>query len=87
VTELTTREALNRLIENDARNIRDSKLYEFSRERRCVVVADCAARLFQARYLDSDEGANNEMRLTEANLKEAVRMAGLSLDEPRISPT
>jgi hypothetical protein len=80
---MTPRQALSLLIENDARNVRDSKKYSFDHQNMCRVVTDCAARLFQARYLDSEVLGGNEMeRKAEENLRDVLEAAGYNLEQP-----
>lgn len=81
VLDVTTpHQLLTLLIESDAKLIRLSKPLDSSA--RHLVVTKCAMRLFQARSLDKRLGAANEIRMAEANLKEALVLVGAVLDAP-----
>lgn len=73
---LTPKQALNRKIQNDARNIAD-----YGRHNRTMeagyhrVVTDCARRLFEARAIDRQLGCELE-RQAEANLRAALQLGG-----------
>lgn len=63
---LTPRQALERRIENDARNVREVRSGPCGRTW-AVVIADCAWRLFEARAIDRELE-----RRAEANLRAAL---------------
>jgi hypothetical protein len=65
---MTPREALQRMIENDARNIRDVKRFRLC-DQHARVIADCAVRYLQAR------GPEHDIEIEEvalANLRRAT---------------
>jgi hypothetical protein len=68
---LTPRQTLELLIINDLRNIL-AAISRTSLERRAMVIADCAARLFQAREVDGQTGGNDLERQAEQNLRDAL---------------
>jgi hypothetical protein len=63
---VTDREALQRMIENDARNIRDIQRFHMH-DQHARVIADCAVRLIQA----WEHGGGVEISAI-ANLRRAV---------------
>ena len=71
---LTPYQGVELLIKNDERNVRDvvdHGMYGMvDRERHATVIADCAARLFQAREVDHSRELE---RKAERNLRAALR--------------
>lgn len=76
MTVLTTAQALDRLIENDARNVRDCGKYGSTLETRWCLIADCAGRLFEARDQDKRSGGREMERKAEFNLRNALALVG-----------
>lgn len=74
IPPLTPSQHVRRLMDNDARNLRDVRkpwgIFNSSVHAR--VIADCAQRLFQARAADRLVGGDDLERRAEANLRDAL---------------
>lgn len=70
---LTPVQTVELLIRNDERNVRDVLANPALGDKQAVVIADCAARLFQARQVDAMLGQRELERKAEANLRKALK--------------
>lgn len=84
---LTPYQTIERLIENDKRNVSGLLRPGSSPASnwQAQIIADCAARLFQAREVDSTMGGNELERKAERNLREALDAAEVYAAPPWLS--